>query len=82
MAGWHFIYVPKKQSAEIKARFGNIKRGWGSIPVLVRVGGSAWKTSIFPTKKGTYFLAIKAAVRKKEGIKNGDTINFTLEVRS
>src|SRR3989344_1346302 len=38
MAGGHFVYVPKKQSEEIKKTFGTPKRGWGSIPVIVAIG--------------------------------------------
>jgi len=82
---WYFVKVPKKQSAEIKERFRRgkgVPRGFGSIRVSVTVGGTTWHTSIFPdSKSGTYVLPIKAAVRKKEKIKNGDTIQLSLLVR-
>lgn len=83
MAGWHFISVPKKESAQIKEVFGALKRGWGSLPVEVTLGKSTWKTSIFPDKKsGTYLLPLKADVRKKERILSGDTVNFLLEIKA
>lgn len=82
MVGWHFITVLKKQSDEIKKLFGAVKRGWGSLPVLVTIGQTSWKTSIFPDKKaGAYLFPLKAEVRKKEGIENGDTISASLEIR-
>jgi len=82
MAGWHFVNLPKKDSREIKKIFGVIAAGWGSLPVVVTVGKTSWKTSIFPDKKsGTYLLPLKAEVRKKEGIKEGDTINFSIEIQ-
>jgi hypothetical protein len=82
MAGWHFLTLPKKQSDEIKKRFGAIKKGWGSIPVTVTIGKTIWKTSIFPDKKaGAYLLPLKAEVRKKEKIGKDDTVSFTVEVR-
>lgn len=82
MAGWHFVTLPKKQSDEIKRIFGALARGWGSLPVLVTVGKTSWKTSIFPDKKsGAYLLPLKAGVRRKEDIANGDTIAFLVEVR-
>ncbi len=82
MAGWHFVTVPKKQSNEIKELFGGMAGGWGSLPVIVTIGKTSWKTSIFPAKKsGAYLLPLKAEVRKKEEITNGDTINFLLEIR-
>ena len=83
MVGWHFVSVSKKASKEIKEKFDVMRRGFGSIPVVVTVGKTSWKTSIFPYKKsGTYLLPIKANVRKKEGINYGKIINFTVEVRT
>lgn len=79
MSAWHFVYIPKKQGIDIKSRFGANSKGWGSIPVIVAKGKSTWKTSIFPDKKsGSYILPIKAEIRRKEGIYNGDIINFTI----
>jgi hypothetical protein len=82
MAGWHFITLPKQKGEEIKVMFGAMKRGWGSLPVSVSIGETSWKTSIFPDKKaGSYLLPLKASVRKKEQIRAGDTVAFTLEVK-
>ncbi|MEK7636234.1 MAG: DUF1905 domain-containing protein [Patescibacteria group bacterium] len=81
-SAWHFITLSKKQSAEIMARFGLMKRGWGSLPVVVTMGETIWKTSIFPDKKAqAYLLPLKAEVRKKEGIVPGKTISFSIEIR-
>lgn len=82
MAGWHFLTIPKKESENIKKKFGNMKRGWGSLPVRITVGKTTWDTSIFPDKSsGTYLLPLKAMVRKKEGIFAKDRITFFLEIR-
>ncbi|MEK7564412.1 MAG: DUF1905 domain-containing protein [Patescibacteria group bacterium] len=78
MAGWHFAGVPKKESEEIK-KGSKVKAGFGSIPVMVTIGKTKWKTSIFPDKRsGTYLLPLKALVRKKEEIFSEDTISFSL----
>lgn len=80
MSGWHFVGIPKKESVEIKKGC-KVKAGFGSIPVVVTVGKSKWKTSIFPDKRTeTYLLPLKAEVRKKEGIFSGDTITLTIEL--
>ena len=80
-AGWYFVTIPKKESAEIKARFGKQRVGWGSIPVTVTLNKTTWKTSIFPdSKSGGYLLPLKAVVRKKEGITEGDVITFSMKV--
>ncbi len=81
MAGWHFLSVPKKQSEEIKKTFGDMKRGWGSLPILATIKKTSWKTSIFPDKKSsTYLLPLKSEVRKKEGIFAQDKISFIIEL--
>lgn len=79
-AAWHFIGIPKKESAEIKKEY-KVKAGFGSIPVMVTFGKSKWKTSLFPDKRTeTYLLPLKAEVRKKEGIFSGDIITLTIEL--
>jgi|JI8StandDraft_1071087.scaffolds.fasta_scaffold89831_3 hypothetical protein len=82
MAGWHFLSVPKNQSEEIKERFGGLKKGWGSLPVIATIKKTSWKTSIFPDKKsGTYLLPLKAEVRKKENIFAQDKISCTISIQ-
>lgn len=62
--------------------FGKNARGWGSLPVVVTLGKTSWKTSIFPDKReGAYLLPLKADVRKKEGIFKGDIITFYIEIK-
>ena len=81
MAGWHFVSLSKKQSEEIKKKYGGNHRGWGSLPIEVKLGTSIWKTSIFPDKKSsTYVLPLKASVRKQEGIYKGDIVNFFITI--
>ena len=48
MAGWHFVTLPKQRAEEITERFGERKRGFGSLRVEVTIGRTTWKTSIFP----------------------------------
>lgn len=83
MAAWHFLTLPKKQSAQMKILFGAMKRGWGSLPVHVTIGQTSWETSIFPDKKmGAYLLPLKVAVRKAEKIAAGDTITVFLKIKT
>jgi hypothetical protein len=83
LAGWHFVSLPKKESEKIKKNFDHLKKGWGSLPVLVTVGKTSWKTSIFPDKKsGVYLLPLKAEVRKKERIIKGIEIKLFLEIKA
>src|SRR5262245_59774247 len=67
--GWHFVNLSRKQSREIRQLFGTARRGWGAVPVTVVIGKTTWSTSLFPEKKtDSYVFAIKAEVRRSEGI--------------
>lgn len=81
-ASWHFVTLPKKEAQKIKKDFESKKRGWGSLPVLVKMGKTSWETSIFPDKRSeSYLLPIKFSVRKKEEILAGDQITFSLLIK-
>jgi len=77
------VTLPKKKAKTIKEIFGVLARGWGSLPVVATIGKTDWKTSIFPDKKdGSYLLPLKADVRTREDIKEGDTISFSIQIRT
>lgn len=75
-SGWYFVSADKKTSAQLKAYTGK-RIAWGYIPVKVKLGHTEWTTTLFPSKEGPYLLAIKASVRKKEGIEEGDVVAVT-----
>jgi len=80
-APWHFITVPEMECGELEATSAFVSYGWGMIPVNVRIGGSAWETSLFP-KNGGYVVPIKDAVRAAEGLALGYTATLELAIRS
>jgi len=81
MSAWHFVNVGENQAKDIKKHFAFASRGFGSLPVIVMIGKTKWKTSIFPDKKlSTYVLPLKAEVRRKEGFKSDDIITFSVEI--
>jgi hypothetical protein len=79
-APWYFVTVPEEQCRDLKAISGRVTYGWGMIPVQVRIGKTAWTTSLFP-KDGSYIVPIKASVRKAETLAEGDKVTLRLEVR-
>ncbi len=82
MTGWHFLSVPKKETAEIKKAFAGKTKGWGSLPVEAKVGKTSWKSSIFPeSKSNTYLLPLKAAIRRAESIFADDTVTFAIKIK-
>ena len=56
------------------------RRGFGSVKVTVTLGGSTWQTSLFPNKDGSWFLPIKAPVRRAEDLAEGDEVDVELEL--
>ena len=78
-ASWHFVSLPDELAKEIRDNFQTEERGWGRLPVTVRVGESEWKTSIFfDTKAKTYFLPLKAELRRKEGLEVGKSLEASI----
>jgi hypothetical protein len=78
---WTFVSLPTEASEEIGDLVGGARRGFGSLRVRVRVGGSTWKTSIFPdSARGSYVLPIKRAVRTAEALDAGDIATVTVEL--
>lgn len=76
---YHFIEVPVAESGEIADVASLVTYGWGVIPVSVRIGETAWTTSLFP-RKGGYLVPVKDAVRKAEGIELGDVVDVELTI--
>lgn len=56
------------------------RRGFGSVRVNPVIGDSSWSTSVFPQKRGTWFLPVKKAICRAEGIEAGDEITVRLEL--
>jgi hypothetical protein len=78
-APWHFVTVPEPESAEIEAVAAFTTYGWGMVPVVAVVGGTQWRTSLYP-QDGGYVVPVKAAVRRAEGIDVGDVVTVVLTV--
>ena len=79
--GWHFVSVPAEISDDINDVTVSIRRGFGSVRVAVTVGGTTWRTSIFPDRKaGTYMLPMKQAVRTAEHLLTGADVEVQLEL--
>lgn len=79
-APYLFVAVPETESANIKSVSKLLTYGWGVIPVMVKVGKTEWKTSLFP-KDGRYLVPIKMLAQNAEKLKEGDEIKLRLEFR-
>ena len=71
---WHFVTLPEEESEQISFFAGANKSAWGSVRVTAGIRETTWETSLFPdSKKGVYLLPVKAEIRRKEKIRDGDT---------
>ena len=82
---WHFLTVSGEAGDALTAtalmrRLEGMARGFGSLRVTATIGESSWQTSVFPSRGAGWMLPIKAAVRKAEGLSEGDDVCLALEV--
>jgi hypothetical protein len=77
---WVFLTLPPDDADDIRARTPR-RPGFGSVRVRARIGGTEWRTSIFPDKKsGSYVLPVKRPVREREGLAPGDIASVELRI--
>lgn len=82
---WFFVTIDGEVGEALSAtaimhRLESGKRaGWGSVKITVRIGDSEWRTSAFPSKESGWMVPVKAAVRKAEGLHEGDPVALSLQ---
>lgn len=75
-ANWFFVYVDTPSVLKIREETKG-KRGFGAVRVEAKVGKTVWESSMFWSKKDNcYIFPIKASVRNKEGVGNGDEVRI------
>ena len=56
------------------------RRGFGSLKVEAQIARSVWRTSVFPDKKRGFLLPLKMAIRKAEGLREGERVAVRIQV--
>ncbi|MEQ8310446.1 MAG: DUF1905 domain-containing protein [Sphingopyxis sp.] len=83
---WHFVTIAGEAAdgirlAAIGGQWLNGRGGFGSAKVRAAIGNTVWTTSIFPHREsGGWLLPVKAAVRKAEGLAEGDAVTVTVSL--
>ena len=72
--GWHVVLLPSEITGKLHDESGKN----GNVPVIVTIGKSTYPTTIMSMGDQRWFFAVKAAVRKAEGIANGDTVSVAI----
>lgn len=78
--GWVFVTMPLDQADDLRMQAGP-PRGFGSVRVEARIGGTSWRTSVFPSKEtGSFVLPVKKKVRDAEDLEAGRSCTVRLRV--
>ena len=83
---WYLVTISGEPAEEIAAHAlmrrleEGRRRGFGSVKVGARLGDTRWHTSVFPQGKEEWVMLVKSAVRKAEGIDEGDEVEITLDL--
>ncbi len=57
------------------------RRGFGSVKVIARIGGTEWKSSVFPQRgKAEWILLVSKKVMRAEDLSEGDSVALELEL--
>ena len=79
--GWFFLTVEGQAAMEVRYAALGRTGGFGSVRVTARIGGTEWRTSLFPDRKsGGYVLPLKAEVRRRECLEAGQDVMVALTV--
>lgn len=80
-APFHFVVAPAEESRWLTEIMRDVTYGWGMIPVLGQVGTTEFTTSLWP-RQGAWWVPLKDAVRRAEGIELGDVVTVELTIRT
>ncbi|MGK2879513.1 MAG: DUF1905 domain-containing protein [Mycobacterium sp.] len=78
-APYFFAETPAECDAFLHDNLAALTYGWGVIPARVGVGDTEMKTSLIP-KDDVYLVPLKVALRRAEGVDDGDVIRIRLTV--
>lgn len=56
------------------------RRGFGSVKVMARIGATEWKTSVFPSKSGDWWLLVSKKVMQAEDLAPDDLVAVELDL--
>ena len=78
-APFYFLPTPVEVTEEIELYKRELTYGWGVVPAKVTIGKTTVTTSLIP-RNGSFYIPLKEAVRKPNGISLGDSIKLVLEL--
>jgi hypothetical protein len=78
-APFYFLPTPMEVTEEIEAYKRELTYGWGVIPAKVTIGTTTVTTSLIP-RDGSFYIPLKDALRRPNGVILGSKIKLFLEL--
>ena len=78
-APFYFAPTPQEVTDEIELYKNELTYGWGVIPARITIGNTTVRTSLIP-RQGSFYVPLKDAIRKPNGIELGDEVEILLEL--
>lgn len=78
-APFYFLPTPIEVTEEIETYKRELTYGWGVIPAKVTIGNTTVTTSLIP-REGSFYIPLKVAIRKPNGVEKGDQVRLTLSI--
>jgi hypothetical protein len=78
-APFYFLATPIEVTEEIETYKRELTYGWGVIPAKVTIGTTTVTTSLIP-RDGSFYIPLKVAIRKPNGVELGDQVRLTLSI--
>lgn len=75
---WYWVGVPQDIALKIKAAAPKVP-AHKFTPIIAKIGKTEWRTALLPLGEGKFFVALKAQVRKAEGVTAGDDVTLLLK---
>jgi cytochrome P450 len=76
---YFFVSTPDDVDAFLHDHAVELSYGWGVIPARVTIGATEVGTSLIP-REDVYLVPLKVALRRPEGIDDGDVVRVRLSV--
>jgi len=78
---YYFVLAPPVQAEWLFDVMPEVTYGWGMVPVRARLGSTDFTTAMWP-RQGTFWLPLKAAVRRAEGVEAGDVVSVRVSIQA
>lgn len=78
-APFYFVPLPDHVLDDLAPVANELTYGWGCIPATVTIRETTFTTSMIP-RDGGFLVPVKVAVRRAEGIDEGDRIEARVSV--